>query len=1111
MRCPTCHQENPDAARFCAFCGAPLHPSGRAAEERRLVTVLFADVSGSTALGEALDPEDVRALLARFYAIAQEVIATHGGTLEKFIGDAIMAVFGLPQAHGDDPQRALAAALELRERVRSDTKLGDRLPIRVGVNTGEVVASRGATTGDFLVTGDAVNVAARLQQLAEPWTALCGERTALAAAREFVFGPPLKINVKGKREAVSAVPLVSRGLGARPRRVPLIGREHDLAHLELVAQRAFAERRPFLISLVAPAGTGKTRLLEEFLDRLPRAAPGATVAVAQCLPYGQRLTYWPLRAVLFSLVGISEDLRPEDARRSVRAWLRDAGVEGADRVADFLSATVGIGDVEVADRDALFAAWRVLVEAAAVRSPLVLVFEDLHWSSDTLLDLVEFVMHPRGDVPVLMIALARPELLDRRPGWGGGQRNYVSFVLEPLRNDAVRSLAVHLLGEEIPDIVTRVVDRAEGNPFYAGEIVRAVMERVPSLRDRASVEQVLAVLPDTVQTTVLARLDLLPEAERRVLQLGAVFGRAFRPPGIVALAPDLGAEISHVVDRLEQKELIHRSDGDRWAFRHILIREVAYQTLPRAERARLHAAAARWLETVAVGREDVLAELIAYHYREAANLDETLDVSATQAAETRRHAVRWLSRAAETARVAAAFLEARRHIQHVIELAESNALPELYERLGIVAWGDAGVQAFGKALSLCRELHRPPDQELRVLANLLLLHTRWGGTVGIRASNEEIAALLAEGLALLERAHDKQSIALFNIARGFHPSWLIGGDTQVDTGELQEAEASAHLGLKIAEELGDARLQSAALDGVGSIENFRSAWRAVREVNSRRLLFQDRLDLIERTDAYSMVAWASSYLGDLEEAERATASGLAMLQPGQALLGGLHLASWRTYVLTLLGRWNDAVGAAELAHRLWREGGLASTGYAVQGFMAALDVARARRNETHVDQFRSVLEEILRNYAKDRPIQQLRGYLTMDFSSLEEIIRRFRSTRYDRVERVLSLCADRRHPITAETLRAIIDFASAHQLAVLEAQARRSLSAASGDPQELTAALDLFERCHAIPHAARARCERAQLTGNASELAAGVAILEALGDLDYLSRLPARSGRAGPA
>ena len=1112
MRCPTCQQENPEAARFCAFCGAALQPVGRPTEERRLVTILFADVSGSTALGETLDPEDVRALLARFYVIAQEVIGNHGGTLEKFIGDAVMAVFGLPQAHGDDPQRALAAALELRERVRNDAKLGNRLPIRVGVNTGEVVASRGATTGDFLVTGDAVNVAARLQQSAEPWAVLCSERTALAAAREFVFGAPLRIAAKGKREAISAALLVSRGSAAGPRRVPLIGREHDLAHLELVAQRAFAERRPFLVSLVAPAGTGKTRLLEEFLDRLPRAAPGTAVAVAQCLPYGQRLTYWPLRAVLFSLIGIAEDLPPEDARRSVRAWLRDASVEGADRAADFLSATVGIGEVEVSDRDALFAAWRTLVETAAARGPLVLVFEDLHWSSDTLLDLVEFVMQPRRDVPVLMIALARPELLDRRPGWGGGRRNYVSLALEPLSDEAVRNLAVHLLGEEIPDIVTRVVERAEGNPFYAGEIVRAVMDRVPSLRDQASIEQVLAVLPDTVQTTVLARLDLLQNAERRVLQMGAVFGRAFRPAGIVALASDLSAEIGHVIDRLEQKDLIYRSDGDRWAFRHILIREVAYQTLPRTERARLHAAAARWLEVVAVGREDVLAELIAYHYREAVILDETLDVDAIQAAETRRQAVRWLSRAAEAARVAAAFVEARRHIQHAIELAEHSTLPELYERFGIVTWGDAGVQAFRKALTLCRELGRPPDQELRVLASLLLLHMRWGGTVGFRPSNEDIAALLAEGHVLLERAQDKQSIALFNIARGFHPFWLNGGYTHVDSEDLQKAEASARIGLQIAEELGDARLQSAALDGMGAIQNVRHAWRDVREVNSRRLLLQDRLDLVERTDAYSMVAEASSNLGDLEEAEHATASGLAILQPGQATLAALHLAAWRIYSLTLMGRWDDASSTFEVARRLWLEGGLASTGYAVQGFMAALDVARARRDEARVDQSRSVLEEILRNYPEGHRIQRTWAYLTLDLVMLEEDIRRFQGFgRPAGIERRLSVCVDRRHPIAIEGLKPIIDFASAHQLVVLEAQARRALGATSGDPQELTAALDLFERCHAIPYAARARCERAELTGDAAELTAGVSVLDALGDLDYLSRLPSRSGRTARA
>ncbi len=525
------------------------------AEERRLVTVLCADATGSTALGEALDPEDVRALLARFYGIAREIIGAHGGTLEKFIGDAVMAVFGLPQAHSDDPQRALTAALALRDRTRSDAKIGARLPIRIGVSTGEVVATRDPSATDFLVTGDVVNVAARLQQAAESWGILAGERT-VHAAPGFEFGAPQRIQAKGKAEPIVALSLI----GARPmpaiRQVPIVGRDVDIAQLELVARRMSQEQRPFLVSLIAPAGIGKTRLVEEFLNRLPTIVPHATVAIAQCLPYGQRLTYWPLRGVLFRLVGISEDTEPIVIREAVRSWAREVGIEGAERAADLLSATVGAGEVEVIDRDALFGAWRAMIEAAAKRRPLVLIFEDLHWSSDSLLDLFEFVMQPRGDTPVLMIALARAELLDRRPVWGGGRQNYVALTLQPLTDDALGALVGYILPGSPRSIVSKIVARAEGNPFYAGEIVRSIMERVTVLDNEAAVADALARLPDTVQATILARLDLLEPAARRVLQLGAVFGRAFRRLGIAALAPDLAADLSQLLGRLVDKDLI---------------------------------------------------------------------------------------------------------------------------------------------------------------------------------------------------------------------------------------------------------------------------------------------------------------------------------------------------------------------------------------------------------------------------------------------------------------------------------------------------------------------------------------------------------------------------
>ena len=402
-----------------------------------------------------------------------------------------------------------------------------------------MVATRNDAASDFLITGDAVNVAARLQQATEAWTILCGERTARAARDRFLLGSPTEIEVKGKSLPIQALPLLGRAAEPALSRFPLIGREDDLAQLELVARRAFSDHRPFLVSLIAPAGTGKTRLVEEFLHRLPALSPDATVAIAQCLPYGQRVTYWPLRALLVRLVGLKEEAAPETVRESIQEWLRDLGVESPERVADLLAATIGAGEPEVIDRAALFAAWRTAVEVAARRSPLVLVFEDLHWSSDSLLDLVEFIVQPRGrrrgahDRPDTSGAPRSP------PGMGRGPAKLRRHVARASERRGRRAARASHARRGAPQMVEGVVTRAEGNPFFAGEIAQSIRERVVSLSDGAAVEHALAALPDTIQATILARLDLLEPEERRLLQLGAVFGRAFRAAGIAALGPDL--------------------------------------------------------------------------------------------------------------------------------------------------------------------------------------------------------------------------------------------------------------------------------------------------------------------------------------------------------------------------------------------------------------------------------------------------------------------------------------------------------------------------------------------------------------------------------------------
>ena len=796
-------------------------------EERRLVTVLFADVVGSTAMGESRDPEDLRRLLSRFFQIAHQVVDDHAGTLEKFIGDAAMAIFGIPQAHDDDARRALDAALELRDRVRDDDHLGELLPIRIGVNTGEVVASRDRGDGDFIVTGDAVNVAARLQQAAEPWQVLASARTASAAGGAYAFGPPRDMEVKGKGRAVSARAVIGP-LSAPRTRVPLVGRDADVAQLELVARRAFTERRPYLVSVIAPAGTGKSRLVEEFLARLDLVAPVSQVAVAQCMPYGQRLTYWPMRALLLGLLELpDEDATPETVRIRTRRWLEDAGADSPAETAELLAATIGASDTDVLDRTALFVAWRTALELAAAERPLVLIVEDLHWSSDSLLDLIEFILQPRADSPMLMLALTRPELLDRRPTWGGGRRNHVSLALEPLDEASVERLVQNILDGPAPELLPIVVRRSEGNPFYAGEIVRSMVERGVDLRDAAAVAEAAAGLPDTVQATVLSRLDQLDAASRRVLQLGSVFGRGFTADGVASLESGLGGALTDAVDRLVDRDLLRPVGRGELVFRHILIREVAYGTLPRAERSVHHLAAGRWLESDSAGREDELAELIAYHYREAAVLAAS---GGAPDAEARRRAVRWLRRAAEVAAAARGTMEAAGHLRSAIELAPPDEAPELYERIGqIYGSGDLSVQAYASAYDLGREQGRPADFLLDNLAQRLMVMCRWFASVARQPSSDQMDGVVRDGHELAATAGDARARARFQIALGFMPFWLRNGGIRTPIQrDLDDAAASVAAGLVTAEALDDARLISAALDAMTSTQQSLDPSRAAR-------------------------------------------------------------------------------------------------------------------------------------------------------------------------------------------------------------------------------------------------------------------------------------------
>ena len=1063
------------------------------AEERRVVTVLFADVAGSTALGDSLDPEDARILLRRYYDIARETVAEHGGILEKFIGDAVVAVFGFPLAHDDDPQRALAAALLLRERVQADRGLNDRLPIRIGINTGEVVATRESAAGDFPLTGDAVNVAARLQGEAERWGILCGERTMVSARNAFEFRPPREIELRGKSAPVRAHELVGRSTQRRvASRTPLVGRDADLQQLELAARRALEERRPFLVSVIAPAGVGKTRLLEEFLERLPSIEPTARVAIAQSLPYGQRLTYWPLRGVLFRLVDLPDDAMANDVRAAIRSWLQGSGMEALDREVELLAATMGAGETEVTDRSALLAAWRTFFEIAAARNPLVLVFEDLHWSSDSLLDLFEFVMQPRGELPLLMIALTRPELLDRRPAWGGGRRNYVSISLEPLNDRDTARLVEQLLEGRAPELVQRVVQRAEGNPFFAGELVRAVI-------DMRTGEQ----LPDTVQTTVLARLDLLPPDERRTIQLGSVFGRSFRLAGIRALQADLG-NLQDIADRLLEKDLVRAAGGDLYTFRHILIREVAFQTLTRAERGRLHAAAAAWLEGIAPGRADALAELIAFHYREAALIGTAQRPDEPETEQARRKAVSWLTQAADVAAAGAATTEGARHLRSAIELAETTELPDLYQRLGAIGeTGDFAVPAYKTALRLAREQGRPADQELRIMAGLLSIYTRSQGSVADRLSVDEMQRLRADARKLAEHVEDESTLALYLAADAFFPFWLQGSDRGIRPDELAEAKASATRALDIARRLEVWNVQSMALDALASVAQIEGDWRGSREYARQRLQMQDRLNLIELVDAHSMVAWSSALLGDLEEADRVSRDAVAHIQPGQVPAWTLHLVAWRLYILLLLGRWDEVLSLGERARQLWIESGKPAAAYASRGFVAVVDVARGRGEQSVADAFATIFRNVANTFPEDAPIRRAIGYVTGDLEAVEAQVRQSTDSRFrqaEGIERGVGYLVDHGRAPEKAIIDSLLKDAQERGFRPLEGQLYRARALREKDHDALRQAVAIFEAVHAVPLLARAQAELAIMTHDQGGLDAALRLLQSIGDQAQLGR-----------
>ena len=557
--CPACSAAVGAEARFCESCGAPLGSFGD--EQRKVVTVLFCDVVDSTALGESIDPEALRALLARYFEQMRRIVAAHGGFVEKFIGDAVMAVFGVPVVHEDDAFRACRAAAEMREALPA---LG--IQGRIGVNSGEVVTG----TAERLATGDAVNVAARLQQAAEPGEVLIGEATLALVGAAVEADPVAPLALKGKAEPIPAYRLVSvLEVPWRAQEGRFVGRVDELALLRESWRRAGARQSCELVTDIGEAGVGKSRLVAESLAEVE-----ARVVQGRCLPYGDGITYWPVIEVMKQL-----DARPTDPA-------------AAAPIASLLGETD-----QGTSADEIAWAFRKLLEQEA---PLAVVFDDLHWGEETFLDLLEGIALLSSGAPLLLVCMARPELLDRRPQWPVGLR------LGPLSGAQVSELigdrAAMPLGE-------RIARAAGGNPLFVLEML--------AMLDQAGGE---VVVPPTLRAMLAARLDQLDAGDRRVLERGAVEGEVFHRGAVQALAPE-EPQVTHRLAALVRRELIRPEKAqfpgeDGFRFRHSLIRDVAYDALPKATRAELHERFAAWLE----GHGSTLVELdevLGYHLEQA--------------------------------------------------------------------------------------------------------------------------------------------------------------------------------------------------------------------------------------------------------------------------------------------------------------------------------------------------------------------------------------------------------------------------------------------------------------------------------------------------------------
>ena len=981
------------------------------------------------------------------------------------------------------------AGLALREAIAEDSVLVSWLTLRMGVNTGEVVATDDMSRGDFLITGDAVNITARLEQHATPGEILASERTVTAARAAFAFGPVREIEAKGKSQPLRVYPLLRRQARQPAVRPPLVGRRQDMLQLDVLKMRALEERQPQILTILAAAGVGKTRLVDEFLARLD-PADGFQTARLHCQPYGQTLTFAPLRELAQQMLG-ETSLQECVTDEFLKSGHTAAEAKTLAHQALQLLGGEHDGNEGVTDREGSFNAWRLLVEAVARDQPHILVIEDLHWASDSLLDFIEQMMRPRAPVPLLIIALSRPELLDRRPDWGGGQRNTTLMTLQPLNDTQTRDLVDRLtegMSDELREIIAA---RSAGNPFFAVELARTLAERQARGDTKA-----LEALPDTVHATVQARLDLLSPQEQAVAQAAAVAGEKFTAHLLHAALPEHSPDaIGRALESLVEQDLLVLAEPGPYAFRHALFREVAYGTLARAERVRVHAALASSLDTQSgpgtVSSAASTFEISAYHYRQAITLAHQSAVPLDLPLDVAR-AVAALERAGARAGRSGAFTEAREYLDAAITIAPATKYAWLYEQLGDNGgWGDNAMNAYQQALDYWRaDVTHDTLTGARLIRKLLIIALR--SKVANRPTPEETVTLRSEAEQLLAEAPDDDERWRLRVTDIFM--------TQ-DIDEHIEPSVTMADGMEAVsyfEAKGDWQSFSEALDGCALLALRNGSFTDVLMVSQRRLAAPE-LPASERGDATSMVVRSYIALCQLEKSVQTIRNALAQVGPGNSFDYLFEALSGATIAFWLTGKWAelDKIGARlEAAYGPMD----ARPRTQLSASIGTLQIVLCREDAAGIEESFAIFDTFLHpeRYPNDYMLIQL--YRTGDPSRITLSQQGIQRLTFSLWLVLLFLC-ERDLPVPAEILAQARAEDANDQMSAWHCVTDIATALARDDMPMLASAIEAAEALELVPFVAHMRIVLAQRTGDATPLTLARPVLKQLGDTLFLRKL----------